>query len=152
MNQNIWGNQAWFMLHCITFNYPIKPTEIDKERHLNFFKSLEHVLPCGYCRKNYKRNLNELPIRLDSRKDIVMWLIDVHNEVNAKEGKRQYSYDEVREIYEKLLNKKLLLEEDNNPIGKKCTHTVLDYLKLNKEYFYWLIILILILYIIFIKN
>jgi len=113
MNQNIWGPELWFVLHTITLNYPVKPTEEDKRNIENFFLSLKPILPCMYCRKNYDRHLKENPIKLNNRKDLVYWLIDIHNEVNAQEGKRQYSYAEVIQIYEKKLNKKISLTEEN---------------------------------------
>ena len=48
---------------------------------------------------------------IHSRKDLVYWLIDIHNMVNTETGKRIYSYDEVIKIYEKLMNKKIELGE-----------------------------------------
>ena len=120
MNQNIWGTHLWFFLHTITFNYPINPTPNDKKNVYNFFMCLKSVLPCSYCRKNYDRNLKEFPIRLNSRKELVMWLIDLHNEVNGKEGKRQYTYEEVVNIYKTRLNKDLELENDKKNVDFTC--------------------------------
>jgi hypothetical protein len=120
LSQNKWGPAAWFMLHSSTFNYPIKPTEKDKEDYYNFFMSLKNILPCGYCRKNYERNLAENPIKLNCRKDLVCWLIDIHNEVNGKEGKRHYSYEEVMKIYETKLGKKIPLTNENETLDFTC--------------------------------
>jgi len=119
MNQNIWGPHFWETLHTITFNYPLKPSQKDKENYQNFFTSLKYVLPCSYCQKNYVRNMNELPIKLNNRKELVYWLIDLHNEVNGKEGKRQYTYEEIIKIYEIKYKKKIKLDnkdkcDDNN--------------------------------------
>lgn len=119
-NQNTWGPACWFMLHSATFNYPINPTLEDKKNYYNFFTSLKNILPCGYCRKNYERNLVENPIKLNCRKDLACWLIDLHNEVNGKEGKRHYSYEEVLRIYEKKLNKKIPLTNENDIIDFTC--------------------------------
>ena len=99
MNQNIWGPYAWFFLHTITFNYPEKPKECDKKKYKRFFTALKDVIPCKTCRNNYEIHLREYPIKLNTQQDLVKWLIDVHNSVNGKTGKRQYSYNEVIKYY-----------------------------------------------------
>ena len=90
MNQNIWGPHMWFSLHTISFNYPIKPTENDKYYYKNYFNSLQHVIPCSVCKRNYIRHLNELPIdkAIENRKSLVYWVIDLHNLVNSETGKK----------------------------------------------------------------
>jgi len=109
MNQMIWGSHGWMFLHTITFNYPVKPKQCDKNRFRRFFAALKDVIPCKTCRDNYESHLTEFPIKLDSREELVKWLIDVHNSVNGKTGKRQYSYDEVIKEYEQKLDKQPLL-------------------------------------------
>ncbi len=116
----IWGSNLWEVLHCITFDYPINPTEEEKQNMKNFLTSLKTVLPCVYCRRNYERNLRENPMKLDCRKDLTLWLIDIHNEVNGKEGKRHYSYEEVLNIYEKKLGKPIRLTEDDRNLNLVC--------------------------------
>jgi hypothetical protein len=116
MNQNIWGPHMWFSLHTISFNYPIKPTENDKYYYKNYFDSLQHVIPCSVCKKNYMRHLNELPIdkAIENRKSLVYWVIDLHNLVNSETGKKILTYDVVLKKYEKAYNKKIILEGEDN--------------------------------------
>ena len=113
MNQNIWGSTLWFSLHTITMNYPNNPTFIQQKDYKNFFISLENVIPCKVCRKNYQRHLKEHPIdsHLGNRKELVYWLIDIHNMVNAEIGKKIISYDKVIDKYEKIYDKKIF--DDN---------------------------------------
>jgi hypothetical protein len=124
MNQNIWGSHLWFSLHTITLNYPLKPTNDDKENYKSFFISLKNVIPCSVCKKNYKRHLNEHPIdnHLNSRKELVYWLIDIHNMVNGEIGKKILSYDTVLKKYENVYHKKNILnisdEEMNDTYNK----------------------------------
>ena len=123
MNQNIWGSHLWFSLHTITFTYPLIPSLEDKQQFKNFFISLKDVIPCSICQKNYKRHLKEFPIEnhLNNRKDLVIWLIDVHNMVNSEIGKKVMSYETVIKKYENVYNKNLLLDItlENNAIKKK---------------------------------
>ena len=145
MNQNIWGSHLWFSLHTITFSYPLKPTINEQNEFKNFFLSLQNVIPCSVCKRNYKRHLLEKPINnhLKSRKDLVYWLIDIHNMVNAEIGKKILSYDTVIKKYENVYQKNLLELENcysnnsNNNNG------------LNIQYiFLLLLIIIFILFII----
>ena len=107
-NPEIWGPGGWLFLHTITLNYPTNPTFEDKENYKNFFISLKNVIPCKNCAKHYSENLNNFPIddSLNSKEDLVKWLIDNHNKVNVKNKKRKYSYNEVIEKYEKLYSPK----------------------------------------------
>jgi hypothetical protein len=44
----IWGPPMWHFLHTMSFNYPVNPTQEDKEHYRDFVLSLQHVLPCKY--------------------------------------------------------------------------------------------------------
>jgi len=151
MNQNIWGSHLWFSLHTISFAYPIKPTIIDQNNYKNFFVSLQNVIPCSVCQRNYKRHLLEHPIdkHLNSRKDLVYWLIDIHNMVNSEIGKKFMSYDVVLKKYENVYQKDLLvgknMDYDNKDLNVNGINNKTKY---NLEYI--LLLILIIIFIIFI--
>jgi len=101
MNPKFWGPGAWIFLHSITMNYPKEPTEQDKHAHHQFFKSLEHILPCEKCAYNYSNNLKKIPLEaaLDNRDKLIRWLISIHNEVNKETDKPTYTYEQVIDEY-----------------------------------------------------
>ncbi len=107
-NTNIWGPSAWRFLHTITFNYPINPSNHDKEIYKIFFKNLGLVLPCGICEYNYNIHLDKYPIEnyLSTKEDLVKWLINIHNEVNKLHNKSIKSFDEIINYYTNLYNNK----------------------------------------------
>ena len=107
MDPNIWGPPAWSFLHSITLAYPDNPTEIDKQIHIEFFNSLKNILPCDKCKNHYSNTLETYPIEnhLENKESLFRWLVDVHNRVNINNNKREYSYDEVTELYEKMYSK-----------------------------------------------
>jgi len=153
MNQNIWGSHLWFSLHTMSFNYPLEPNNEDKESYKRFFINLQDVIPCSVCKKNYKRHLKEHPINnfLNNRKDLVYWVIDMHNMVNGEIGKKILSYDVVIKKYENVYGKKIKLESDNNSINNDLLQNVSNNVIYNKKYIkfiYGIIILILLLLII----
>jgi FAD-linked sulfhydryl oxidase len=97
MDPNIWGPGAWLFLHTITLNYPHEPTPTDKEDVREFFRLAGRLLPCFYCRENYAQHLKEYPIQVESKTDLVHWLIDIHNSANESLGKPVLSRQEAME-------------------------------------------------------
>jgi hypothetical protein len=115
MEPNVWGPPGWTFLHTVTFQYPENPTDLDKQKYYTFFNSLKNVLPCPNCREHYHENFENIPIRLESREDLIEWLIDIHNEVNKKNNKRIYTYKEVYNKYNKMYG--LGGSKENNHVG-----------------------------------
>jgi hypothetical protein len=103
-NNNIWGPPAWTFLHTVSFNYPDNPTDQDKQNYFNFFNSLKHVLPCDKCKKHYTENSTDLKNNLNTKDNLVKWLINIHNDVNKKNGKKVWSYSEVYNKYQNMYN------------------------------------------------
>ena len=104
MEPTIWGPFMWFILHIITFNYPENPSPFHKESYRDFFNALKNVIPCEQCRKHYTRHLQDCPItpHLDSKKQIIEWLIKIHNLVNVSLNKNTFTTEEVLNIYEHI--------------------------------------------------
>ena len=162
MNQNIWGPHLWFSLHTISFNYPTNPTIEDKKNYNFFFTSLKEVIPCSICKKNYIRHLIEHPIDnyLNSKEDLVKWVIDMHNMVNTETGKNNYYYKKIIKMYEDVYKKKLIDKnyenyenfENVNPIFPNNTENNQDYLNKYKKISYILFIIFCIIFIIFLLQ
>jgi hypothetical protein len=104
MKNSQWGPAAWLFLHSVTFQYPENPTDQDKNNYKIFFDSLQNILPCPNCREHYQKNLKENPMNLESRESLIKWVIDLHNAVNKKNSKKEYSYDEVNDLYQSKYN------------------------------------------------
>jgi hypothetical protein len=100
----VWGPPMWHFLHTMSFNYPVNPTQEDKRNYRAFILSLQHVLPCKYCRVNLKTNFKNHPLRachLASREGFSKYVYDLHEIVNKLLGKTSgLSYCDVRERYE----------------------------------------------------
>lgn len=108
MNPNVWGNHAWIFLHMITFNYPENPTPQDKKNMHSFFMNLSNVLPCSSCSLNLKKHMLLKPLddnSLSSKENLIKWLFDIHNMVNASINKNKCTWNQFIKNYDKL-NKK----------------------------------------------
>ena len=92
MLTTVWGPSLWHTLHTISFNYPVKPTLQDKKNYKRFIMDLRYVLPCKYCRMNFKRNLKEVPLNdkaLKNRNNFSRWMFKIHEHINDMLGKNQ---------------------------------------------------------------
>ena len=83
-----------------------------------------------------KDNLKNIPIKLDSKDDLIEWLFDIHNSVNKFKGGKIYSHEELYDKYYDIFKSQTLKDQDKY-----------------KDYFkYGLLIIIVILLLFFIKK
>ena len=141
MKPEIWGPHLWYILHIISFEYPLNPTEYDKRIYHDFYTSLKDVIPCEMCRKHYQTHIHKYPLtpHLDTRDTLVKWVIQVHNFVNASLGKPILSIAQVMDIYSNLNPLSPFASVDTIAIVKK--HEEKQYIKM----YYWLVILFIII-------
>jgi hypothetical protein len=137
MLTSVWGPSAWHLLHTMSFNYPVEPTQEQKHHYRNFVLNLKNVLPCKYCRMNLKTNLKELPLTMDcmkSRDTFSRYIYNLHELINRKlKKKSNLKYCDVRERYEHFRSRctedlpklfkfdKKLKDKIKNTEGKGCT-------------------------------
>lgn len=104
MSVAIWGPAQWHMLHMISFNYPVHPTEEQKRQYRNYVLSLQYVLPCAACRKNLKNNFKHLPLTMKDMKNrdtFSRYIYLLHEHINNMLHKKSnLTYCMVRERYE----------------------------------------------------
>jgi len=100
----VWGPSMWHSLHTISFNYPVHPTQEDKQHYMDFILNLQYVLPCGKCRKNLKKNFKKLPLtmaEMENRGTFSKYVYNLHEIINKMLHKKSnLTYENVRERYE----------------------------------------------------
>lgn len=102
INPSLWGPHCWKFMHYLTMSYPDKPTESDKNKIKNFFLAVAEIIPCENCRIHFALNLKNFPLTdnvLESRYNLINWLKNIHNEVNTRNGKKPYTYDDIINEY-----------------------------------------------------
>ena len=126
----IWGPTLWHTLHTISFNYPVIPSTAEKEKYKNFYISIKDILPCKYCRDNYKKNLITLPLnssRLKNRESFSRWVYEIHELVNKNLGKKSnLTYEDVKFRYEHFRSRCLIdtSKEIQDGDEKGCTESL----------------------------
>ena len=99
-------NLYWYCLHWLSLIYPYEPTEEDKNQLIELKEKMINGggITCGKCRHHFTEWNKKNPIEnhLECRKNLVMWFIDLHNDVNERNKKSVLSLEEVIHIYEYL--------------------------------------------------
>jgi len=120
----------WHILHTISFNYPIEPSEDQKKHYYKFYRNLVNILPCKYCRENLTNNLKIHKLTkstMENRETLSYWVYNLHEIINKMLGKESgLSYEDVRERYEYFRSRCLLNPNEPKPvkikgIEKGCT-------------------------------
>lgn len=135
IDPRIWGAKAWFIMYCVAFTFPHKPTIDDQLNIKTFYESFGSVLPCEKCKVNFMKHLEIHPLtnnELKNRKSLLEWLILINNETNKEIGSPPVTYEQIIDKYTNEL--------DPNSIKKQT--------KFNYNYMYIGTIILLILFII----
>jgi len=107
MHSRIWGKYIWKMLHTYSYLYPENLTNEMKEMTKKFILDVQKILPCPICRNHFKSKINSSGFKfINSKKDLIKWIWEVHNEVNKGLGKPNYTKEWSDRYYTDLINLK----------------------------------------------
>jgi hypothetical protein len=104
MLTSVWGPSLWHYLHVMSFNYPINPTKIQKQKYKQLLLNFQYTLPCKYCRINLNKNFKRFPLNdkiFENRNNFSRYIFNLHEQINKMLGKNSgLTYCEVRDNYE----------------------------------------------------
>lgn len=94
---HVWGPHAWRFMHAVALTYPESPSEEEKKAAMQFFSSLEYLLPCESCKNNYRKELQMFPLKpaLESKQKLNEWLTTLHNSVSTRLKKTTMTPEQV---------------------------------------------------------
>ena len=81
LSTNVWGNHFWMTMYSVALSFPNNPSDEIRKHTLDFFTSLQYLLPCDNCKSHYQKLFQEFPINLNSSKDLSNWVNFIHNKV-----------------------------------------------------------------------
>jgi hypothetical protein len=99
----LWGPHLWAYMHYSAAHYPDNPT-LDE---INFMKqwlcSLPVTIPCNTCKQHYNSYINQNRSNMDNicsnRNNLFKFLVNIHNEVNKRNGKETMSIEQAKRLY-----------------------------------------------------
>lgn len=99
----VFGPPFWMILHMLSFNFPLQPTDEQIKWHKTLLLCLEKLLPCRYCRQNFAKNLADTGYGdhvFESRDSFSRFCYELHNTVNKMLGKEcGLTYEDVKYMY-----------------------------------------------------
>jgi cytidine deaminase len=101
MHSEIWGRFAWYMIHTISLHFMNDATE----SYIMFYNSLRNILPCGVCSDHYRSMINIKGLRPDqnaNKNAIHPWTVNMHNQVNARLNKPQFTLSQSIQKHQKF--------------------------------------------------
>jgi len=109
MSINKWGPAAWNILHVISHTIPESPSLQQRSDLYSFVKLFGHHIPCPKCRDHFMEMVNrdlEGPEceHLKSRENFVMFMNNLHNEVNQRLGKETFTLKDHYFVYSRYTN------------------------------------------------
>jgi hypothetical protein len=84
----IWGSLFHDTLQMMALSYSAKPNDDQKLSMNLFLLNMFKNLPCPACRMHATQYFNKHPPDLSSSESLYKWLIDFHNVINDRTGKR----------------------------------------------------------------
>jgi hypothetical protein len=92
MHPKFWGNNLWYSIHILAMTYIPE----NKGYYAVFFNSLQHLISCLKCKKEFSRYLRRYPPNFNNLKQ---WTVDLHNNVNQRLKKKIYTNEEITNLY-----------------------------------------------------
>ena len=80
-------------MHIVSLGAPASPSAEEQAGIRAFYESLQVVIPCPICREHYKQALVAMPLRLQSRAELIEWVYEIHNYINEQLGKPSLSWE-----------------------------------------------------------
>lgn len=104
MAPTVWGPLFWTTMHIVSLGYSPTPSKEEQSAVIQFYRSLEFVIPCPICRAHYSKFLKDMPVEnhVANRDALVKWLFDVHNNVNKQLGKSEMTWEQYIDQIKKL--------------------------------------------------
>lgn len=101
----VWGPPFWFSLHVSAAHYPAKASPITAMNMKNRILAIPFEIPCNACRYHaqafIEKNMPYLDRIVSSNTELSKFYVDFHNQVNKRYGKREWSYEEAYNYYNK---------------------------------------------------
>lgn len=103
IHSKVWGQYLWRLLHCLTYSYNPKLSSEIKAKYIRLFHVLKDFIPCPVCRSHYTSRCNYNPPErnMNSTDQFVIWLSNIHNEVNSGLGKPYVGKKQADHMYVK---------------------------------------------------
>lgn len=90
-----WGPKVWYVMHLFSYKYPENPSNEEKNSAKQFYKSNISLLPCQNCKNSALKYIENNPVTVNNKNDLINWVLNFHNFVNKKLNKVEWTRKEL---------------------------------------------------------
>lgn len=92
----------WYQLHLLSEHYPESPSLEDQHQIRRLFETLSQRFVCGICKRHFNHYISKNPYQdsLKSKNSLRVYFMNLHNDVNTKKKKKNFSLQEIINIYQ----------------------------------------------------
>ena len=98
----IWPDAFWRKYYFTMRMYPEQPTKEEQDALEASMRADVHLLPCHNCREHYAKHVGGLEKAKQSQLDLALWLFSVQNDINGRQGRHVYSWDQSIEAVKRM--------------------------------------------------
>ncbi|KAJ3302768.1 hypothetical protein HDV03_004585 [Kappamyces sp. JEL0829] len=91
------GRGTWTFLHTMAAYYPEEASAKEQQAMRGLIEGLSLFYPCGECALHLQHEMKSDPPKLKSNKELSDWFCQMHNKVNARQGKPTFDCSKVFE-------------------------------------------------------
>lgn len=158
MNPKIWGKSFWFMLFTVAFNYSNNPNNYEKMHYIQFYAHFQYILPCEICKTHYAEKLKQINTDdvFASKKSLINWLVQIHNEINQQNNQPTYTTEQVIQMYDLIYSNNKMAYNQYFCGNQTCSNTndpiIISFSQTQLLVIIGIFIVITLLYLVFIKK
>ena len=95
-----WAWRCWTVFHTSAYQF----SESKRDAYIKFYILMGDLLPCPKCARGLRFFLHnwkglERLRKMKTKDEMVIWVVDLHNYVNNKLNKRQFTYAQANKIW-----------------------------------------------------
>jgi hypothetical protein len=97
----LFGPSFWGTMHYVALGAPASLDSYQQSNYKSFYNLIPFIIPCGSCGTHFTEVLNAHPIdnSLGSSASLFEWTVKVHNIVNKRLGKSEFSVEDAKKIW-----------------------------------------------------
>ncbi len=99
LSKNLWGPPLWQVLHEFSFQFPDAPSPSQQKAAETFVTSALTLLPCEECQHHASMYLAAHELDTSSKIGFATWVLNFHNDVNARLGKKPWTMEQAEKFY-----------------------------------------------------
>jgi|SRR6478609_705709 len=92
------GRSSWMLLHTTAAKYPVHPDGNVQKQMNDYLHLFAQFYPCRECSDHMTTYMHQNPPKTQGRDALQYWISKLHNDVNAKLGKKQYDLSDISKV------------------------------------------------------